>query len=155
MKQWKKYTITFFGGFIAGVVVCGLSVWLYMGSRSVEEPEGIITTTIEGAGEKIKHSRWRFKGKNLTFRTTAKDKGATITKVDKKLIPEVRYWNERVNAVQVNYIGAIEDGRYYHGASLLYYRRFGMFAIGGGLFIRESDENRICFGVQAGGMVWF
>jgi len=86
------------------------------------------------SGEEIKHRDFKQNEKHIIFKTIAHGKGAIETTINKNVIDEVKYWNEKNNVFYLDYSIGIEEK--YYGIS--YYKRFGFVMIGVGVYTNKS-----------------
>lgn len=102
--------------------------------------------TLQISGETIKHTPIKVNKNTIEFNTIADGQGEINTEIEKIVVPEARMWIEKVHCVQVS----VDTKKELH---VSYLRRFGVFAIGGGISATLSEELQPALFVT--GQYWF
>jgi hypothetical protein len=116
--------------FISGVLFGAAGMFYFL---SPSKPVNVKDITVKRlSGEPITHSKFETGGGNIKFTTTAEGKGEIETTIPANIIPEADAWMNKNNCIQP--IAGYEYGDL-NGpvVGLLYSRRFGEFAAGGGV----------------------
>ena len=114
----KKIIISASIGLIVGVLITGTAIYFIQKEKPVT---GVNIKQI--SGEKIIHTEYKFKGKNIKFKTKAEGEGVIVTEIPKYNIPEVDNWNNRVHGLGIN-AGMFYDGRLTYLVGPVYEYRF-------------------------------
>lgn len=105
---------------------------------------------IQISGEDIEHHNFKVEKDKITFTTQSQGVGVIQTEIPKVIIPEAKYWMERVNCVQLT-VGALYADQQFNALyGVGYYRRWGRFSAGGSVLLARKY-----FGAQIGGQIWF
>lgn len=123
------------------IIGCGVALFIggcftgyFLGLPEKPVDNEILVNTTQLSGDKIEHSDFEVTRNDIIFRTVSSGQGEIQTVIKKEIVPEAKYWIDKVNIVQVSF-----DHRY--NLSGAYLRRFGVFAVGGGVSIPLKDDN--------------
>jgi len=116
--------------FISGVLFGAAGMFYFLSPSKTVNVKDI--TVKQVSGEPITHSKFDTGGGNIKFTTIAEGKGEIETTIPANIIPEADAWMNKNNCIQpiVGYEYGNLKGPV---AGILYSRRFGEFAAGGGV----------------------